>query len=90
MKIGEVIEEINQVSSTIASAIEEQSITTTEMSKTTSLVSSAAASIALNVEHLAHATENTAESAELTRASVNEITRLAAGLGDLIDALKAQ
>lgn len=90
MKIGEVIEEINQVSSTIASAIEEQSITTTEMSKTTSLVSSAATDIAINVEQLAHATENTAESAELTRASVNEITRLAAGLGDLIDALKAR
>jgi methyl-accepting chemotaxis protein len=60
------------------------------MSKTTSLVSGAAAGIALNVDQLAQATGDTAEAAEHTRASVKEITRLAAGLGDLIKALKAQ
>lgn len=89
-KISEVIEEINHTSSTIASAIEEQSITTTEMSRTTSRVSGAAANIAVNIEQLAQATGNTTESAELTRASVKEITRLASGLGDLVKALKAE
>lgn len=89
-KIAEVIGEINDTSSTIASAIEEQSITTTEMSKTTSRVSGAAANIAINIGQLAQATENTTEAAEHTRASVKEITRLAAVLGDLVKALKGE
>jgi methyl-accepting chemotaxis protein len=89
-KIAEVIEEINHTSAIIASAIEEQSITTTEMSKTSSRVSSAAANIAGNIEQLAKEAENTTDAAEQTRGSVQEITRLATGLGELIKALKGE
>lgn len=89
-KITEVIKEINHTSSTIASAIEEQSITTTEMSKTSSRVSDAATNIARNVEQLAQETENTTSAAEDTRTSVQELTRLASGLADVVKTLKGE
>lgn len=89
-KIAEVIKEINHTSSTIASAIEEQSITTTEMSKTSSRVSTAASNIACNVETLARETEHTTNAAEDTRASVKELTQLASGLAELVKTLKGE
>ena len=58
-RMGTVVEEINQYQATIASAVEEQSATTAEMSRSVQEAATGAERIAGNIAGVAHATEAT-------------------------------
>lgn len=69
-EISKVISEVNSVSTTIAAAVEEQSVTTREIAKNVSETSEAAASVSTGV------TESASASQEITR-SITEVDQAA-------------
>ncbi|NOY43767.1 MAG: PAS domain S-box protein [Planctomycetes bacterium] len=69
-KISEVISEVNHVSTTIASAVEEQSITTKEIARSVTQTSDAASTVSTGV------TESASASKEITR-SITEVDQAA-------------
>jgi methyl-accepting chemotaxis protein len=103
-EISEVINNVNEVSRTIASAVEEQSITTRQISDNVSTTASAAESVARGVAETALAsreiTENitrvdgvllqTAEGADESRDAGNRLSELAAEMNGLIGRFKTR
>ena len=78
--IGTVINHINDIANTIASAVEEQSVTTNEMSRNVSEASKGSNEIVQNITAVAQAAQCTASGATQTQAAAQELARLAAEL----------
>ncbi|MCA9232044.1 MAG: PAS domain S-box protein, partial [Planctomycetales bacterium] len=101
-EISQVIAEVSNVSSTIASAVEEQSITTKEIARNVSQTSEAAASVSSGVSESAAASQEitrsisevdqaakqTASAAELTKETGSVLSGLAAELQSLVGRFK--
>ena len=97
-QIGEVIQQINEVSKTIASAVEEQSITTREISQNVAQTSSAAETVSAGVTQSAaasreitqtitgvnQAAKQTAQGATQTQTAGSELSQLAEQLQGLV------
>ena len=102
--IGEVINRVNSVARTIASAVEEQSITTKEISKSITQAAESADTIARSVSESAAASQEithsigrvdtvlnkTAGSAEQSRESGDDLLRLANAMQSLVAQFKVQ
>lgn len=82
-KIGEVIGQINDISNTIASAVEEQTATATEMSRNVSEAAKGTAEIAQNITSVAQAAQNTTHGATNCQQAASELARMAAELQQL-------
>jgi uncharacterized protein YoxC len=82
-KIGEVIAQINDISNTIASAVEEQTATATEMSRNVSEAAKGTAEIAQNITSVAQAAQNTTQGATNCQQAASELARMAAELQQL-------
>jgi methyl-accepting chemotaxis protein len=101
-EISEVIRNVNEVSRTIASAVEEQSITTREIAQNVAQSSSAAdvvssgvaqsaasgQEISANIVGVDRAARQTAEGAAQTQSAGNDLTRLAEELQSLVGQFK--
>ncbi|MBN2021306.1 MAG: methyl-accepting chemotaxis protein [Pirellulales bacterium] len=101
-EISLVIQEVNGVSKTIASAVEEQSATTNEIARNISETSDAAQivatgvaesasatqEIAKNVGQMDHAVKQTAQGAGLTQEASGELTEVAGRLQTLVGQFK--
>ena len=83
-RITDVIAKINDIQSTIASAVEEQTATTNEIARSVTEAAAGANGIAEDVTQVATAAADTREGAENTLTSATELTGMAGQLRDLV------
>jgi len=82
-QIGEVISQINDISNTIASAVEEQTATATEMSRNVAEAAKGTSEIAQNITSVAQAAQNTTQGASNCQQAASELSRMATELQQL-------
>ena len=87
-EIGKVIEQIDSLQTRIAAAVEEQSVTTSEISRNISEATTGSSEIAENIVQVAQAAQSTAEGAANTQVSSQELSRMAQALQRLVDEYK--
>ena len=83
-RIAEVIAKINDIQSTIASAVEEQTATTNEIARSVTEAAAGANGIAEDVTQVATAAADTREGAQNTLTSATELTGIAGELRELV------
>jgi methyl-accepting chemotaxis protein len=83
-QIAEVIERINAYSDTIASAVEEQTATTSEIGRSVAEAATGSTSIAENITGVASAAQNTNAGVGESRRTSDELARLASELQSLV------
>jgi methyl-accepting chemotaxis protein len=81
--IGQVIAQINDISNTIASAVEEQTATANEMSRNVAEAAKGTSEIAQNITSVAMAAQNTTEGATNCQQAAAEMSRMATELQQL-------
>ncbi|SCX43989.1 methyl-accepting chemotaxis sensory transducer with TarH sensor [Klenkia marina] len=79
-RIGTVIGEINDYQLTIASAVEEQTATTNEMSRSVAEAAGGTTEIAANITGVSTAANSTTQALSQTRVAVDELSRMATDL----------
>jgi methyl-accepting chemotaxis protein len=87
-QIGAIIGQINDIQSTIASAVEEQTATTAEISRNVGEAALGSREIAQNVMGVAQAAQSTTEGAANTKAAAEELARMAVELQQLVTRLE--
>ncbi len=83
-EIGEIIDQINGIQTTIAGAVEEQTATTNEMSRNVSEAARGAQEIAHNIQGVARTALTTSEGATQSQAAAGELSRAAQDLQALV------
>ena len=83
-EISEVIGRISDIQSTIASAVEEQTATTNEISRSVAEAATGANDIAEDVTRVAGAASDTQQGAQTTLESASELTNMASQLRELV------
>ena len=87
-EIAEVVVRISNVQSVIASAVEEQTATTKEISRSISEASRAASEITENISGVAQSAGNTASDAAKTRVAAGDLSQLATDLRGIVSAFR--
>jgi methyl-accepting chemotaxis protein len=90
--IGEItgiIHQVNDISNTIASAVEEQNVTTTEIGRNVQEAAKGSSGIAQSNAEIARAARETAEGTQRTEAAALSVTDMASRLRSLVGAFKA-
>jgi methyl-accepting chemotaxis protein len=87
-RISEVIAQINEFQTTIASAVEEQTATTGEMSRSIAEVANGSSRIATNIADVAGASATSVQGVEQTRTASTEVARTADELRRLVGAFR--
>jgi methyl-accepting chemotaxis protein len=87
-QISGVINQINDIANTIASAVEEQSVTTNEMARNVAEASQGSEEITRNITGVAQAAQSTTSGATEMQAASRELSRLAAELQHLLGRFK--
>jgi methyl-accepting chemotaxis protein len=87
-QIGKIINQINDIQNTIASAVEEQTATTGEISRNVAEAARGSNEIAQNITGVAQAARSTTEGASNTKSSADELTRMANDLQKLVAQFK--
>jgi methyl-accepting chemotaxis protein len=87
-RISEVIAKINDFQTTIASAVEEQTATTGEMSRSIGEVASGSSRIAANIADVSTASASAVQGVTQTRQASDEVARTAEELRTLVGAFK--
>jgi len=88
--VSGVIHQINNISATIAAAVEEQSATTNEMTRNASEAASGASDISANIVGVAQAAEGTSARAQESQRAAQELTSIATELGTLMRQFKIE
>ena len=83
-EISEVIGRINDISTTIASAVEEQTATTNEIARSVTEAAGGANGIAEDITQVASAADDTRQGAQNTLQSATELSTMATELKDLV------
>ena len=83
-QIGQIITQINEFQNTIASAVEEQTATTNEMSRNVADAARGSAEIAQNITGVAGAAQSTSAGASDTDRAATELSRMAAEMQRLV------
>jgi methyl-accepting chemotaxis protein len=87
-QIGKIINTINDLQNTIASAVEEQTATTGEISRNVAEAAKGSSEIAQNIIGVAQAARSTTEGASNTKTSADELSKVAANLQKLVSQFK--
>jgi methyl-accepting chemotaxis protein len=87
-QIGKVIGRINDISNTIASAVEEQSATTNEIARNASEAAKGSQEISKNISNVGIAAQNTTQGANNTLSAATELAKLASDLKRIVDTAK--
>lgn len=87
-KISGIVNQINEIQNTIASAVEEQAVTTTEIGRNVADAAKGSAEIAKNIEGVAKTAQNTAEGASDVQRSAAQMAQMAAQLQNLVAQFK--
>ncbi|MEZ5281539.1 MAG: methyl-accepting chemotaxis protein [Acidimicrobiales bacterium] len=85
-QITETIDRISEISATIASAVEEQSVTTEEIGRSVEEAAVGTQEIARTVTEVASNADSTRQSTDDTRRSAEELSKMAGELARLVDA----
>ena len=83
-EIGAVINQISDISNTIAGAVEEQTATTNEISRNVAEAAKGSSEIAQNITAVAQAASSTMEGASNTQQSAADLSRIASELQALV------
>jgi methyl-accepting chemotaxis protein len=83
--IGAVINQVNDISGTIATAVEQQSATTNEMMRNVNEAAKGSGEITRNIAAVAEAARGTSCSAQQSQEAANELAAIAAQLGKLVE-----
>jgi len=83
-RISHVIDQINENQATIAAAVEEQTATTSDISRSVSAVSSGSTNIAGLIGGIAESAASTSSGAGATQRSADELARLSEKIQDLV------
>jgi methyl-accepting chemotaxis protein len=86
--ISGVIARMNDISSTIASAVEEQTATTNEIARNVSDAAKGGSLVTNNIESVAQAAKGTAEGAQETQGAAGELAKMAAELQKMVAQFK--
>lgn len=89
-QISGIINQVNDIANTIASAVEEQSVTTNEMSRNVAEASKGSNEIVANITGVAQAAQSTASGATQTQAAAQELARLAVELQTAVSRFRYQ
>ena len=89
-QIGKIIHQIDDFQNTIASAVEEQTSTTSEMARNVSETAVGTAQISQNISAVAQAAQSTTEGAANTHQAAEELARMAIELQTLVAQFKVQ
>ena len=87
-EIGSIINQINDISNAIASAVEEQTATTNEMGRNISDAARGANEIANNISGVAEAAQNTTSGANDTQTAAKALSEMASQLQSLVARFK--
>lgn len=87
-EISGVIARMNDISSTIASAVEEQTATTNEIARNVSDAAKGGSLVTNNIESVAQAAKGTAEGAQETLGAAGELAKMAAELQKMVAQFK--
>jgi methyl-accepting chemotaxis protein len=87
-QIGKIINQINDIQNTIASAVEEQTATTGEISRNVAEAAKGSNEIAQNISVVAQAARGTTEGASNTKSSADELSKIAMDLQRLVSQFK--
>jgi methyl-accepting chemotaxis protein len=87
-QISQIINQINDIQNTIASAVEEQTATTGEISRNVTEAARGSNEIAQNITGVAQAARSTTEGASNTKSSADELSRIALDLQKLVSQFK--
>jgi methyl-accepting chemotaxis protein len=88
--VSGVIHEINSISATIATAVEEQSATTNEMTRNANEAAHGAGNISVSIEGVARAAEGTLERAKESQKAAQGLATVAEELGKLMRQFKIE
>jgi len=88
-RIGKIINQINDIQNTIASAVEEQTATTNEIARNAGEAAKGSTEISRNITNVSEAAKNTTEGANNTLSAATELSKLAADLKRVVDMAKA-
>jgi methyl-accepting chemotaxis protein len=83
-QVGEVINQVNDISNTIASAVEEQTATTNEIGRNVTEAARGTSDIARNISRVAETAAHTTSGAKDTQVAARSLTEMAAQLRTLI------
>lgn len=86
--ITAIINQINDISGTIATAVEEQSATTNEMSRNVQEAAKGSGEISQNIQGVATAAESTTHGAQDTLKAAQQLTEMATQLRTLVEQFK--
>ncbi len=87
-QISKIIGQINDISNTIASAVEEQSATTNEIARNASEAAKGSTEISKNITNVSMAARNTTEGANNTLSAATELSKLALDLRRVVEQAK--
>ena len=87
-EISQVIQRISDFQTTIASAVEEQTATTSEMSRSVSEAAQGTSTIADNITGVAEASRLTSQGVVQTQQATTELARMSAELGTVVSSFK--
>jgi methyl-accepting chemotaxis protein len=87
-KIGGIIGRVNDISMTIATAVEQQSATTSEMSRNLSEAGKSSGEVTKNIAGMAHAANNTSNGTANLLEAAKQLTQLSQKLRTLVDQFK--
>lgn len=87
-QIGKIINQINDIQNTIASAVEEQTATTGEISRNVAEAALGSNEIARNITGVAQAARSTTEGATNTKTAADELAKIAIDLQKLVSQFK--
>jgi methyl-accepting chemotaxis protein len=88
--ISKVIHQVNDISGTIATAVEEQSATTNEMTRNVADAAKGSEQITQNIAGVAQAAQGTSTSAQESQKAANELAGMAQQLRGLVDQFKIE
>ena len=86
--IDEIIDRVNQISSTIATAVEEQSATTSEMSRNLTEAAKGSAQVGLNINGVAQAAQSTSHGAEDSQRAALHLEKISVQLQEVVRKFK--
>ena len=87
-QITTIISQINDIQSTIASAVEEQTATTNEIARNVNQAAERSSGIALNITSVAKTAQSTSNGAAKTQKSATELSKTAGDLHELVNQFK--
>ncbi|HTZ32339.1 MAG TPA: methyl-accepting chemotaxis protein [Methylomirabilota bacterium] len=87
-QISGIISQVNQISGTIAAAVEEQSATTNEMSRNLSEAAKGAGEVGQNIHGVAQAAQNTSQGATDSLKAAQQLAKMSTQLRGLVEKFK--